>query len=165
MCGGAPCVKSVFGVSLERSVIIVGVIEIVLTVIATILNIISYTNRWGRDYDDCDKDVCIGPIIKYAVFDALFGFVCGLMLIFGAKTRNHCLLITWIVVTIFASFKYIWVVVYNDWSSFEVKNNLNKLNILITYLCLGLDLHHVLVVLHRGVRGGVLSDEGGEDQG
>ena len=121
MCGGAPCVKSVFGVSLERSVIIVGVIEIVLTVIATILNIISYTNRWGRVYDDCDKDVCIGPIIKYAVFDALFGFVCGLMLIFGAKTRNHCLLITWIVVTIFASFKYIWVVVYNDWSSFEVK--------------------------------------------
>ena len=35
----------------------------------------------------------------------------------------------------------------------------------MTYLCLGLDLHHVLVVLHRGVRGGVLSDEGGEDQG
>ena len=72
-------------------------------------------------FSECkDKDVCIGPIIKFAVFDALFGVGCSLMLIFGAHLRNHCLLVSWMVVTLVISTKYIWVVIANDWSNLEV---------------------------------------------
>ena len=72
-------------------------------------------------FSECDdKDVCIGPIIKFAVFDALFGVGCSLMLIFGAHLRNHCLLVSWMVVTLVISTKYIWVVIVNDWSNLEV---------------------------------------------
>ena len=68
------------------------------------------------------QDVCIGPIIKYAVFDAFFGVVCALLLIFGAHLRNNCLLISWVVITICTSLKYVYVVVFSDWSRLEVKN-------------------------------------------
>ena len=67
------------------------------------------------------QDVCIGPIIKYAVFDAFFGVVCALLLIFGAHLRNNCLLISWVVITICTSLKYVYVVVVSDWSRLEVK--------------------------------------------
>ena len=68
------------------------------------------------------QDVCIGPIIKYAVFDAFFGVGCSLLLIFGAHLRNNCLLISWLVITIFTSLKYVYVVVVSDWSRLEVQN-------------------------------------------
>merc|ERR1712117_65991 len=123
MCGGRPCFTSCCGISLQKSVIIVGVLELVLTVIATILNIVKYAKSIGAlddDYVGCeDKDVCIGPIIKYAVFDAFFGVVCALLLIFGAHLRNNCLLISWVVITICTSLKYVYVVVVSDWSRLE----------------------------------------------
>merc|ERR1712170_326153 len=104
MCGGRPCFTSCCGLSLQKTVIVIGIIELVITLIATILNIIKYANSIGafdEDYKECDdKDVCIGPIIKYAVFDAFFGIICSLMLIFGAHLRNHCLLISWMVTTV-----------------------------------------------------------------
>ena len=37
------------------------------------------------------------------------------------KNRNNCLLISWMVVTIGLSAKYIWVVVTHDWSALEVR--------------------------------------------
>merc|ERR1712211_166659 len=49
----------------------------------------------------------------------LFGIICSLLLIFGAHTRNNCMLISWMVVTIALSAKYIWVVVTHDWSALE----------------------------------------------
>lgn len=123
MCGGRPCFNSVCGISLQKSVIIVGVLELVLTVIVTILNIVKYAKSIGAlddDYSECDdKDVCIGPIIKYAVFDAFFGVGCSLLLIFGAHLRNNCLLISWVVITIICSLKYVYVVTVNDWSRLE----------------------------------------------
>ena len=111
MCGGKPCFTSVFGISLQKSVLIVGILELVITVIATILNIIKYSAAIGAFDEDfgpeCDdKDVCIGPIIKYAVFDAFFGVCCGLMLIFGSYLRNSGLLIFWMIVTVVVSLKY-----------------------------------------------------------
>ena len=61
MCGGRPCFNSVCGISLQKSVIIVGVLELVLTVIVTILNIVKYAKSIGALDDDynseCDDKV------------------------------------------------------------------------------------------------------------
>ena len=73
------------------------------------------------------QDVCIGPIIKYAVFDAFFGVVCSLLLIFGAHLRNNCLLISWVVITLCTSLKYFYVVVISDWSRLEVITSLTSI--------------------------------------
>jgi len=123
MCGGSPCIKSVCGFSLQSTVIGIGIIELIITIIATILNIIKYASKTGafdEDNSECeDRDVCWGPIAKYAVFDAFFGVICSFMLIFGAKTRNHCLLISWMVVTVIASLKYLYVMIWNDWTKLQ----------------------------------------------
>ena len=61
MCGGRPCFTSVCGISLQKSVIIVGVLELILTVIVTILNIVKYAKSIGALDDDynseCDDKV------------------------------------------------------------------------------------------------------------
>ena len=60
MCGGRPCFASVCGISLQRSVIIVGILELILTVIATILNIVKYAKSIGAlddDYSECEDKV------------------------------------------------------------------------------------------------------------
>lgn len=118
MCGGRPCFTSVCGLSLQKTVLIIGFVQLGITIIATILNVVKMSR--GYDEDECDgKDICIGAIIKFAVLDALFGVACGLMLIFGAKLKNHCLLILWMIVTGFASVKYIWIVCTRDWTRLE----------------------------------------------
>ena len=35
-----------------------------------------------------DKDVCVGPLIKYTVFDAFFGALCGVLLILGSLQKS-----------------------------------------------------------------------------
>ena len=35
-----------------------------------------------------DKDVCVGPLIKYTVFDAFFGALCGILLILGSLQKS-----------------------------------------------------------------------------
>ena len=52
MCGGRPCFTSVFGLSLQKSVIVIGILELVITVIATILNIIKYARSVGAFDED-----------------------------------------------------------------------------------------------------------------
>ena len=42
------------------------------------------------------------------------------MLIFGAKLRNHCLLIFWMIIAAVASAKYLYIVCTRDWTSLEV---------------------------------------------
>jgi len=97
---------------------IIGFVQLGMTVIATILNVVKMSQ--GYDPSECDgKDICIGAIIKFAVLDALFGIACALMLIFGAKLRNHCLLIFWIIITVVASAKYLYIVSTRDWTSLE----------------------------------------------
>merc|ERR1719206_856908 len=150
MCGGKPCFDSVFGISLKTSVLIVGIIELVITIIATILNIIKYATAVGAFDDDfgreCDdKDVCIGPIIKYAVFDGFFGVGCALLLIFGAQLRNHCLLILWMIITVRISTKYLWVVFAHDWTSLEDW-------ISITYLLFYLAVFAIIFAFMKEVR-------------
>ncbi|XP_023340821.1 uncharacterized protein LOC111710879 [Eurytemora carolleeae] len=143
MCG-KPLFNSVCGLSLQNSVIIVGVVELIITVVATVLNVLKYSQ--GYDRTECEKvDVCIGPLIKYSVFDALFGVVCSLMLIFGAKTRNVCLLICWMILTFFLSTKYIWVVVTHDWTNLEDW-------ISITYLLFYLIVYLLVWSLYREIK-------------
>ena len=60
-----------------------------------------------------------GPLIKHSVFDALFGVVCSLLLILGGHTRSPGLVLAWLVATLLASIKYVWVFVTHDWSSLE----------------------------------------------
>ena len=121
MCGGEPCFRSVFGIPLQKTVIIVGYVELVITIIATILNVFRYKSAFASYGDECDgKDVCIGPLIKYAVLDGFAGVACSLMLIFGAKRQNKCLLILWMITTFCISIKYIFVVITHDWTNLEV---------------------------------------------
>ena len=35
-----------------------------------------------------EKDVCVGPLIKYTVFDAFFGALCGIILILGSLQKS-----------------------------------------------------------------------------
>ena len=35
-----------------------------------------------------DKDVCVGPLIKYTVFDAFFGALCGFLLILASLQKS-----------------------------------------------------------------------------
>jgi len=163
MCGSRPCFRSCCGLSLQKSVVVIGIIELVITAIVTILNIVKYAKGVGffdEEYnDECDdKDVCLGPIIKYAVFDAFFGIICGLMLIFGALKRNHCLLISWMVITICTSGKYLYVVIFNDWSRLEDW-------ISITYLVFYISVFLTVISLMMEVRsnsssGGVIHSQG-----
>eukprot|EP00092_Neocalanus_flemingeri_P048189 GFUD01054915.1.p1 GENE.GFUD01054915.1~~GFUD01054915.1.p1 ORF type:complete len:211 (+),score=45.79 GFUD01054915.1:202-834(+) len=117
MCGREPCFRSVFGIPLQKAVLIVGIIELSITIIATILNVLRFADGYVNDCDG--EDVCIGPLIKYSVFDAFFGIACSLLLIFGAKRKNKCLLVLWMIITFFISIKYIYVVVGNDWTATE----------------------------------------------
>merc|ERR1712203_1300475 len=70
MCG-QPCFRSVCGMPLQKAVYIIGLVELIITVIVTIANVVKYSKLVNEE--DCEgKDVCIGPIIKYCVFDAFF---------------------------------------------------------------------------------------------
>merc|ERR1712080_305482 len=88
------------------------------TVLVTIANVVKYSKFVNEE--DCEgKDVCIGPIIKYCVFDAFFGILCSILLFIGARLRHRCLLIFWIIITIGCSIKYLYVFIVNDWTSLE----------------------------------------------
>merc|ERR1712174_25852 len=81
-----------------------------ITVIVTIANVVKYSQFVNEE--DCQgKDVCIGPIIKYCVFDAFFGILCSVLLFIGARLRHRCLLIFWILITLGCSIKYLYVFV------------------------------------------------------
>merc|ERR1712092_45268 len=63
MCG-PPCFRSVCDMPLQKAVYIIGLIELIITVIVTIANVVKYSQFVNED--DCEgKDVCIGPSIKY----------------------------------------------------------------------------------------------------
>merc|ERR1712223_1853270 len=117
MCG-PPCFRSVCGMPLQKAVYIIGLIELIITVIVTIANVVKYSQFVNEE--DCQgKDVCIGPIIKYCVFDAFFGILCSVLLFIGARMRHRCLLIFWILITLGCSIKYLYVFFVNDWTSLE----------------------------------------------
>ena len=67
MCGSKPCISSVFGLELRVAVVIIGVLELIVTIIATILNVVKYTKHFDDPvaYEEAcaDKDVCIGTYV------------------------------------------------------------------------------------------------------
>merc|ERR1711928_63584 len=74
--------SSVCGMPLQKAVYIIGLIELIITVIVTIANVVKYSQFVNEE--NCQgKDVCIGPIIKYCVFDAFFGILCSVLLFIG----------------------------------------------------------------------------------
>merc|ERR1711881_415063 len=104
MCG-QPCFRSVCGMPLQTAEYIIGLVELIITVIVTIANVVKYSKFVNEE--DCEgKDVCIGPIIKYCVFDAFFGILCSILLF-------------WIIITIGCSIKYLYVFIVSDWTSLE----------------------------------------------
>merc|ERR1712001_266191 len=103
-----------------KAVYIIGLVELTITVIVTIANVVKYSKNVTEDGEFCEgKDVCIGPIIKYCVFDAFFGILCFILLFIGARMRHRCLLIFWIVITLGCSIKYLYVAIVSDWTSLE----------------------------------------------
>merc|ERR1712062_674285 len=106
MCG-PPCFRSVCGFPLQKAVYIIGLVELTITVIVTIANVVKYSKNVNEDGEFCEgKDVCIGPIIKHCVFDAFFGILCSL-------------LIFWILIPLCCSIKYLYVFFVSDWTSLE----------------------------------------------
>ena len=76
MCGGRPCFTSVCGVSLQRAIMVLGGVQLALTLIATLLNSLKYSRISGvfdEDFDEScgDVEVCIGPIIKVSCSNIL----------------------------------------------------------------------------------------------
>ena len=163
MCGDKPCFESFFGLPLQLTVIIIGVLELLITIVATILNVVKYAKYLDPEGPECEgKDVCIGPLIKYSVFDAFFGVVCAMLLIVGAHTKSHCMLITWMIITFICSIKYILVVVFHDWTSLEVQFMFYTLlsNFLIIYA--GLDLNHIPTLLFSCLHHHLVLLQGGQ---
>merc|ERR1712088_993366 len=100
MCG-PPCFRSVCGFPLQKAVYIIGLVELTITVIVTIANVVKYSKNVTEDGEFCEgKDVCIGPIIKHCVFDAFFGILCSILLFIGARMRHRCLLAFYTAVTL-----------------------------------------------------------------
>merc|ERR1712158_282509 len=119
MCG-PPCFTSVCGLPLQKAVYIIALVELMITVIVTIANVVKYSKGIDSGDVECEgKDVCIGPIIKYCVFDAFFGILCSILLFIRARLRHRCLLIFWIVITLGCSIKYLYVFIVSDWTNLE----------------------------------------------
>ena len=65
MLPGQPCFTTVFGQNIRLVVLHIGLLELVLTLAATTLNVIKYTQYVQLFGEDCaGKDVCLGPLIK-----------------------------------------------------------------------------------------------------
>ena len=68
MCGSKPCCESVFGLELRLAVITIGVMELLLTLVTTLLNISKFIKSVEEEEDFMrfceDKDVCIGASNK-----------------------------------------------------------------------------------------------------
>merc|ERR1711963_265460 len=63
MCG-PPCFRSVCGMPLQKAVYIIGLIELIITVIVTIANVAKYSQFVNGE--DCEgKDVCIGAFSSF----------------------------------------------------------------------------------------------------
>merc|ERR1712008_365802 len=107
MCG-PPCFTSVFGLPLQKAVYIIALVELIITVLVTIANVVKYSKGIDSGDIECEgKDVCIGPIL------------CSVLLLIGAKLHHRCLLIFWLCITAGCSIKYLIVFIGNDWTSLE----------------------------------------------
>merc|ERR1712045_313112 len=106
MCG-PPCFRSVCGFPLQKAVYIIGLVELTITVIVTIANVVKYSKNVTEDGEFCEGK------------DAFFGILCSILLFIGARMRHRCLLIFWILITLGCSIKYLYVFFVSDWTSLE----------------------------------------------
>ena len=66
MCGARPCCSSVCGLELRVAVITIGGAELLLTLVATVLNLAKYASHYteeGYSAQCRDRDVCFGNFI------------------------------------------------------------------------------------------------------
>ena len=62
---GQPTFNTVFGQPLRSVVVYIGLLELTITLVATVLNLIKYTQHLDLFGEDCaGKAVCVGPLIK-----------------------------------------------------------------------------------------------------
>ena len=62
---GQPCFTTVFGQNIRRVVLHIGLLELLITLVITTLNVIKYTQYVQLFGEACaSKDVCVGPLIK-----------------------------------------------------------------------------------------------------
>ena len=67
MCGARPCLSSVCGLELRVAVIAIGGAELLLTLVATVLNVAKYASHYTED--GCrDRDVCFGSFTLYYIW-------------------------------------------------------------------------------------------------
>ena len=65
MCRGKPCFTRVFGQPLRLVVLYLGLVELLITLVVTTLNVIKYTQYVELFGEECaSKAVCVGPLIK-----------------------------------------------------------------------------------------------------
>merc|ERR1712026_514823 len=93
-----------------------------ITVVASIVNTVRYSQYREDLGENClANEFCLGPLIKFAVWDGLFGTVSALLLIFGARSESNCLLVMWMIMTGACSIKYLWVLIFHEWINYEVQ--------------------------------------------
>ena len=71
MCGARPCCSSVCGLELRVAVITIGGAELLLTLVATVLNLAKYASHYTEEGDSAqcrDRDVCFGNFISYYIY-------------------------------------------------------------------------------------------------
>ena len=75
MCGARPCLSSVCGLELRVAVITIGGAELLLTLVATVLNVAKYASHYTED--GCrERDVCLGNFILYYIWFSDADVVC-----------------------------------------------------------------------------------------
>merc|ERR1712037_90917 len=62
---------------------------------------------------------CVGPYIRQICFDFFLPMTCALLLIFGARQKSSCLLLTWFIIVFCCYVQYLWVVFASDWDRAE----------------------------------------------
>ena len=55
-------------------------------------------------------------------FDILFPLACALLLIYGAKRKNSCLLLIWFGIAFISYVQYLYVFFASDWDKAEVRH-------------------------------------------
>merc|ERR1712010_177896 len=123
-CCSTMCViNSFFGIPLQTAVKWIGIFKLVITLILAITCIVGQTQvpcmDDERNFLDGGSIECIGPYIRQICFDFFLPMTCALLLIFGARQKSSCLLLTWFIIVFCCYVQYLWVVFASDWDRAE----------------------------------------------
>merc|ERR1712226_622033 len=110
------CINSFFGIPLQKAVLWGGIFKLVLTLIFAIISVVSLSQLCEGV---TDKAKCVGPQIRQVFFDILFPLACALLLIYGAKRKDPCLLIIWFGIAFISYVQYLYVFFASDWDKAE----------------------------------------------